>query len=410
MDPLLLGDALTQVMKNKGSGGVDGMEVEDIKGKEWEFIKHLSEKLRVKVYRPQPVRRVLIPKDNGKMRPLGIPTLEDRVVQTALVMVMSPIYEELFLGCSYGFRPNKRAVDCAADVANAAFRHRHVIDADIEAFFDSVQHRKLLGMLKEQIVDPRILNLINLFLKAGFQEIGKPWQQSREGTPQGGPLSPLLANIYLHYTLDLKFQALNSRTAKLIRYADDFVVLAKTKGEAKILLTRIRAWLKTAGLKLHRDKTRLVNLKNRYRGHDSKFNFLGFNFHLRAFKDNPKRFWVARQPSEKARTRLRQNLQERLNVHLSPAQAKQVAKSIWEGWTGYFRYANANRIFYKEIRNVRGIIFGRYLRKKYRHQRRPVPWRKLKILGKWIVRELRPPRVIADLVRLRNQQLSLAVT
>lgn len=263
MSPTLLGDALNRVLDNAGSGGVDGIRVEDIKGREWDFIKTLSEKIREKAYRPKPVRRVMIPKANGKLRPLGIPTLEDRVVQTALVLLLEPIYEELFLDCSYGFRPNKRAVDCAADVANLAFKHRHVIDADIESFFDSVQHRKLIGMLKEEIVDPRILNLISEYLRAGFQEVGKPWQMTAVGTPQGGPLSPLLANIYLHHTLDQKFKALGSKTAKLIRYADDFVVLAKTKSEAKLLLIRIKEWLETSGLKLAREKTKLVNLQIR---------------------------------------------------------------------------------------------------------------------------------------------------
>jgi len=407
MNPLLLGDALNQVIDNAGSGGIDGIEVNDVKGKEWEFIKNLSDKIRGKTYRPKPVKRVLIPKADGRQRPLGIPTLEDRVVQTALVLLLEPIYESLFLGCSYGFRPKKRAVDCAAIVADTAYKHRHVIDADIESFFDSVVHRKLIGMLKEQIDDPRILKLISEYLKAGFQEVNKPWQATTVGTPQGGPLSPLLANIYLHHALDQKFERLKSKTAKLIRYADDFVVLTKTKNEAKLLLVKTKAWLEEAGLKLHRDKTKLINLKNRYRGYNSKFNFLGFNFHLRAFKNNPKRFWVARQPSEKARVKLRENLKAKLVPNLSPDKARQVVKSVWRGWSEYFRYANSNRIFYKETRNLRGIIFGYYLRRKYRKQRRPVPWRKLARLGNWIIGGIKPPRVIPDLVRLRNQQLKL---
>jgi RNA-directed DNA polymerase len=405
--PTLLGDALTKVVGNAGSGGVDGLEVKDIMGKEWEFIQALSRKIRDKAYKPKPVRRVLIPKANGKTRPLGIPTLEDRVVQTALVLLLEPIYEELFLECSYGLRPGKRAVDCAADVANLAYKHRHVIDADIESFFDSVVHRKLMGMLKEEIIDPRILDLIFGFLRAGFEEVGKPWQMTTVGTPQGGPLSPLLANIYLHHTLDKKFNSLGSKSAKLIRYADDFVVLVKTKNEAKLLLIKIKEWLQVSGLRLNREKTKLVNLKNRYRGHESKFDFLGFNFHLRTYKDNSKRFWVARQPSEKARVKLRANLKSKLSPNLSPAQAKQVIKSVWVGWTEYFRYANANRVFYKEIDNIHRFIFCYYLRRKYRRQRKPVPWRKLKRLGNWILYGIRPPKVISDLVRLRNQQLHM---
>lgn len=408
-NPVLLFDALNLVKENKGSGGIDGIELEDILGREEEFVRNLALSLREKKYAPKPVRRVYIPKANGKIRPLGVPTLTDRVVQTALVLLLEPIYEQRFLPCSYGFRPLKRAVDCAADVADTAFRHRHVIDADIEAFFDSVAHRKLIGMLKEEIADSRILNLIGEYLRAGFMEVGKPWQRSEKGTPQGGPLSPLLANIYLHHALDQRFAKLRSKSAKLFRYADDFVVAAKTKSEAKLLLQWIGLWLEEVGLKLSKEKTKLVNLKNRYRGYDSKFDFLGFKFHLRAFADNPERFWVARQASEKSRQKLRSNLKEKLPPQLSPDRAKRVVESIWTGWTGYFRFANANRVFYKEIRNVERIVFE-YLRKKFRRTRRPVPWRKLIRLGHWIIRDIKPAKVISDLVRQRNQQQSFAAT
>lgn len=409
MDPILLFDALNLVKANKGKGGVDGMEIDDITGREEEFVRKLALKLREKAYRPKPVRRVYIPKANAKMRPLGIPAIEDRVVQTALVLLLGPIYEQRFLPCSYGFRAGRRAVDCAADVAETAYRRRHVVDADIEAFFDTVVHRKLLGMVKEEIADSRILKLIEAYLRAGFMEVGRDWQGSEKGTPQGGPLSPLLANIYLHHALDRRFEKLGSKTAKLFRYADDFVVVAKTKSEAKLLLQWIGTWLEEVGLKLSKGKTKLVNLQNRYRSHGSKFEFLGFKFHLRAYKDNPERFWIARQASEKARKRLRTNLKEALPPQLSPDRAKLAVERIWTGWTGYFRYANANRVFYKEIRNAQRIVFE-YLRKKFRKTRRPVPWRKLIRLGRWIIREVKPVKVISDLVRRRNQQQSFAAT
>jgi RNA-directed DNA polymerase len=401
MDPYLLAEALDLVINNDGAEGIDGVTIDDIKNRRWEFVKSLAAEMKAKTFKPQAVRRVYIPKSDGRMRPLGIPTLKDRVIQRALVLVMEPIYELKFMDFSYGFRPGKSAADCAAKVADTTFKHRHVIDADIEAFFDKVQHRKLIGMLKREIVDPRILSLIWSFLVSGFIERNKPWQPTPEGTPQGGPLSPLLANIYLHYSLDLKFAEWKIKDAQLVRYADDFVVMTRTKASANFLLKMIRGALKEVGLNLKEAKTRLVNMQNRYRSHDSYFNFLGFKFHLRAFKDNPNRFWIARQPSEKSRKNLTRKLKASLFPNLSQVQAKQRALEIWQGWCEYFRYSNANRVFYGQVRTVKRQL-TRYLQRKYRRQRRPVPWR---VLYKWLkslTRGIRPIRVINDLVRQRN--------
>lgn len=405
MDPYVLADALQLILDNAGSAGIDKVTCQSIKGNEWRFVTQLAEKLRHRTYRPRPVKRTYIPKADGKPRPLGIPVVEDRVVQRALVLLMEPIYEHLFLDCSYGFRPGKRAIDCAADVANTVFKHRHVIDADIEAFFDSVVHRKLLGMLKEQIVDPRVLRLIQSILTAGYIEADKAWQESSEGTPQGGPLSPLLANIYLHYALDAKFKALGTQSAHLLRYADDFVIASRTKAEMKAILKMLKGWLNDAGLKLKAEKTRSVDMRNRARSHGSKFDFLGFKFHLRAFKDNSGRFWIARQPSEKARKKLNQSLRDKLSPNLSLKQAKETAEKVWYGWCEYFRFSNANRVFYRQIRSVNRAVIA-YLRLKYRRQRRPVPWRQLKKWANYVLREIKPVRVITDLVRQRKTQLS----
>lgn len=405
MDPYLLAEALNLVIANDGASGVDGMTITSVKNKRWEFVKSLSQEMREKSFKPQPVRRVYIPKSDGRQRPLGIPTLKDRVIQRALVLLLEPIFELKFQDFSYGFRPNKSARDCAAEVANLAFNHRHIIDADIESFFDRVQHRKLIGMLKQEIVDPRILSLIWSFLKAGFLEPQKPWAPTPEGTPQGGPLSPLLANVYLHYSLDLKFKEWNLKDAHLVRYADDFVILTKTKPSATFLLAMVRAALKDVGLSLKESKTRMVNMQNRYRSHDSHFNFLGFKFHLRAFEDNPKRFWVARQPSEKSRKNLTRNLREKLLPNLSLQQAKEKAKQIWIGWCEYFRYGNANRVFYRQVKTLKRQL-ARYLRRKYRNQRRPVPWRKLRKLLKSLTHGFRPIGVINDSLRQRSKTKS----
>ena len=169
------------------------------------------------------------------MRPLGIPTVRDRVVQRALVLLLEPIYEQIFLPCSYGFRPGRNAMECAAEAAEGMFRRRYVLEADIESFFDRVVHRRLKGMLKEQIVDPRILDVIGGFLESGFLEHRKPWQPTKEGTPQGGPLSPLLANIYLHYALDQRFQKAASQEGhtQLYRYCDDFIIMSDHPGRLR---------------------------------------------------------------------------------------------------------------------------------------------------------------------------------
>jgi hypothetical protein len=172
----VLQDALELVIRNKGSSGIDDKTIESIKGHEQDFVKEIIEELRSGAYQPSAVRRVYIPKKDGTKRPLGIPTLKDRVVQRALVLLLEPIFESLFHDFSYGFRPNRKARECAWVAGKAAFTHRIVFDADIEKFFDHVNHRKMMGLLKKTIVDPRVHKIIWGFLKSGFQELGKPWQ------------------------------------------------------------------------------------------------------------------------------------------------------------------------------------------------------------------------------------------
>lgn len=391
----VLADALRLVLANSGSAGLDGVECKDIRGHEWDFVVHLREELKEGRYVASAVARVYIPKRDGSARPLGIPSVKDRVVQRALVLLMEPIYEQVFLPCSQGFRPGKRSVDCVFEVAKETFRHRHVLDADIKSFFDSVVHRKLMGMLRKKIVDPRILGLIEGFLKAGFCVWDKPWQETREGTPQGGPLSPLLANVYLHYALDQRFNALKSSGSKLFRFADDFVVVAQTRSEIQMILEQVQTWLREAGLELAPAKTKIVDMSNEKRGHDSKFDFLGFKLHLRAFEDNPKRFWVARQPAEKARKAFQAKLKTELRPQLSLDQARQKILEIWIGWSNYFRYGNSNAILRKSLRVIKRSVMV-YLRVKFRQQRRPVCWGKLCKRAAFIVHGIRSPHVIPN--------------
>jgi len=407
MDPYVLLDALKLVLRNQGSHGVDGEKCEDIRGNEWEYISRLAQSLRDRTYRPRPVRRHYIPKRDGKMRPLGIPTLRDRVVHRALVLLMEPIYEQKFLDCSYGFRRGRSAMQCAVDGAQAMYKKRYVLEADIEGFFDNVVHRKLLGMIKEQIVDPRIHDLIGKFLASGYMEMKKPWQPTRGGTPQGGPLSPLLANIYLHYALDIKFQAVARAEGwtKLYRFCDDFIVISESLARLKSARRALYIWMREAGLKLKESKTREIDMSNHKRSRDSHLDFLGYRFHLRAFRDNPKRFWIARQPAEKSRKALRRRLAEQLIPNLTINEAQQRVERIWRGWSNYFRYGNANRVLRREIHSVEKEVV-KYLRRKYRHQRRPVRWKRLHPLRKHILHALSIPRVIPEPLIQRQMQLA----
>lgn len=381
-DPHVLADATRLVLKNAGSSGIDNKTCAEVRKQGWEFVKELSHKLKTKTYHPSMVRRVYIPKRDGRERPLGIPTVEDRVVQRALVILLEPIYERIFLPCSYGFRPDKRAVECVSHVSQHVYTHRLVFEADIESFFDAVSHNKLLGMLKKQVVDMRVLTLVRDILKSGYFDVRTGRNATEQGTPQGGPLSPLLANLYLHYVLDSRFAdvAQSNKGMALYRYADDFVVVCQTEKDLNFIRKLITTWMHEGGLTLKEKKTRVVDMRNQKRGHNSKFDFLGYKFHLRAFSDNKERYWVARQPSETARKQLRQNLRSKLHPFHSEVEAKEKIEEVWYGWSEYFRYGNSNRVFYREINSVsRAILF--YLRRKYRQQRKPVPWRKL--LPKW---------------------------
>ena len=409
MDPYVLLDALTLVLKNQGSPGIDHERCKDIKGREWGYVTKLAQSLRERRYHPAAVRRVYIPKKDGSDRPLGIPRIRDRVIQRALVLLMEPIYEEIFLEFSYGFRPGRSASQCAADGAEAMFKRRYVLEADIEGFFNNVVHRKLKGMLKEKVVDPRVLSLIQAFLTSGFIEEKKPWVATKEGTPQGGPLSPLLANIYLHYALDIKFKQKASEQGftKLYRFCDDFIIVSKSKAQLKSARRSLYSWMQEAGLKLKESKTREVNMSSHAHNRESHLDFLGYRFHLRSFKDNPRNFWIARQPSEKSRLALRNRLREKLQPSLSREQAHKCVISIWRGWSNYFRFGNANRVLYREIHSVRREVFG-YLRRKYRHQRRPVRWSKMFPWAKAIMKGLKTPRVISK--PLKQSQTSFSFT
>lgn len=265
-----LTQSFEQVKANQGAGGIDGETIESFEAKLEENIMTILNKLKTKTYQPQPVKRVYIPKKNGKKRPLGIPTIEDRVVQQSVVNVLQPKFEDnLFHNWSVGYRPN-RGVQRALQIIlwNIEQGYNHIYDCDIKGFFDNIPHKKLIGILKKYISDRTVLNLINQWLKAGHMEEGK-LIHSDYGTPQGGVISPLLANVYLN-ELDWEWDLHGIR---FVRYADDFLLFARTKEDIKKAASVTKEKLAELGLEISKEKTKVVNF------HHDDFDFLGFTFY-----------------------------------------------------------------------------------------------------------------------------------
>ena len=260
-------EATKRVKSNKGAPGIDKMPVDEIESYIKEHYEEIKEQVLTKKYKPQSVKRVYIPKSNGKKRPLGIPTVVDRVIQQAISQVLSSIYENYFSEYSYGFRPNRdchKAMNKVLEYINEGYTY--IIDVDIEKYFDTVNHDKLISILRERMNDSTTLHLIRSFLKAGVMENGFV-SPSIEGVPQGGPLSPLLSNIYL----DKLDKELEYRGLRFVRYADDFNIFVKSKDSAKRVKESISSWLeRRLFLKVNAEKTKIVRPK------DSEF--LGFGF------------------------------------------------------------------------------------------------------------------------------------
>jgi RNA-directed DNA polymerase len=342
----ILEEAYRRVRANGGTSGVDGITFEEIKSKgEIEYLAELQEELKEGRYKPKPVRRVYIPKANGKKRPIGIPTIRDRIVQMAFLMVLEPIFEADFSESSYGFRPDKSGHDAIREIYKYLnWGCEEIYDVDLEKYFDTVEHWKLMRLLARRISDGKILHVIKQWLSCGYVEDDQH-HQSKRGTPQGGVISPLLANIYMH-PVDKAFERggiknISKGSIHIVRYADDMVILAQKNLERGIEI--LEHHVERLGLKLSKEKSRRLNLKE-----DKKVEFLGFQFHRVESKKTKKRLILV-SPSPKSQKRCREQIRKLIS-HKIPLKVQDQIRNLNKfliGWTNYFRLGNASKVLYK---------------------------------------------------------------
>lgn len=323
-----LQSAMQQVVRNKGGAGVDGRNGEAYLKISPQRLPKLQEQLKQGEYHPKPVKRVWIPKLGSKeLRPLGIPTVEDRVVQTALRNVIEPIFEHTFAEHSYGFRPGRGAKDALRRVDQLLKAGYHwVVDADLKGYFDSIPQDKMMEALGVQIADGAVLDLIGQMLRQGVMESGKGWTPTETGTPQGAVISPLLANIYLN-PLDHRMAA---QGRQMVRYADDFVILCQSQQEAQEVLEQLRQWTQAAGLTLHPSKTRIVEASQK-----GGFDFLGYHFE-RGYR------WPRKKSLDKFKEAIREKTRR-----ARPGSLRDIVREInrsTKGWFGYFKHSQ-NTVF-----------------------------------------------------------------
>jgi RNA-directed DNA polymerase len=340
--------AWTLVARNEGAPGVDGVTIEAVEaspGGSAALVAELHEELRARTYRPRRVKRVYIPKPDGRQRPLGIPTIRDRVVQMAALLILEPIFEADFLDCSHGYRPARSAHDALKQIdRNLRQGYTAIYDADLQAYFDTIPHDKLMACVEQRVADRSVLRLLRLWLNTPVEERGEDGRpkvsRPTSGTPQGGVISPLLANLYLHW-FDVRFHRSNGpgvwARARMVRYADDFVIMARYVG------VRITGWVDETvegwlGLTVNRTKSRVIVLSPES---DASLDFLGYTFRYEwGYTDRTRRFLTA-IPSAKAVARRRASLREVTNSRRSYVPVPELVRTVnrqLHGWGNYFSF------------------------------------------------------------------------